>query len=62
VQDLLKYAWTHTLEMEFNAIFSQATLAACLRYPPVEGGVPTKTIVLVEAGVQLKRKWKVAMP
>jgi hypothetical protein len=38
--------------MEFNAIFSQAALATCLRYPPtegtVEGGVPKEMGALVK--------------
>ena len=45
VQEMMKYAKEHALEMEFNAIFSQSALAACLKYPPVEGivggGAPT---------------------
>ena len=52
--------------MEFNAIFSQAALAASLRYPLaegiVEGGAPVETRALVETEVQPKRKRKVATP
>jgi hypothetical protein len=52
VKELWQYAREHASEMEFNAIFSQAALAACLRYPPtegpVEGGVPAEMGVLVE--------------
>ena len=51
----MKYAEGHALEMEFNAIFSQLALAACLKYPPVEGtvegGAPTRS--------KLKKKRKV---
>jgi hypothetical protein len=55
VLEMLKYAEEHALEMEFNAIFSQSALAACLKYPlaegTVEGGTPT--------GSKLKKKRKV---
>jgi hypothetical protein len=34
VQDLLKYSEEHAVEMDFDAIFSQAALAIRLKYPP----------------------------
>ena len=52
--------------MEFNAIFSQVALAACLRYllaeGTAEGEALAKTRAFVEMEVQLKRKWKVVAP
>ena len=53
---LWAYAQENPSKMEFNAIFSQTALAACLKYPTIEGLV--KEEVLVEPEVQLKRKRK----
>jgi hypothetical protein len=35
VRDLLKYSEEHAAEMDFDTIFSQAALAARLKYPPL---------------------------
>jgi hypothetical protein len=54
VHEMIEYVERDVLEMEFNAIFSQSALAACLKYPPNEGivggGAPM--------GPKLKKKMK----
>jgi hypothetical protein len=53
VNQIWAYAREHPSKMEFNAIFSQAALAACLKYPSIEG---LEEEVPVEVKVPLKRK------
>jgi hypothetical protein len=48
VRDLVKYSEEHTKEMDFDTIFSQAALAACLKYPP--------TVSIVGNGALAKSK------
>jgi hypothetical protein len=50
----MEYAKGHVMEMEFNAIFSQSALAACLKYPPAESAIVRGVL----AGPKLKKKRK----
>jgi hypothetical protein len=54
VQELMKYAEKHVMDMEFNAIFSHSALAARLKYPPAESTVTREVLI----GSKLKKKRK----
>jgi hypothetical protein len=60
VQDLLKHFEKHATEMDFDTIFSQADLAARLKYPitvnTVEGGALAKSKASAKSTSKRKRK------